>query len=122
MTLEKIQAAKHTYKQVENYAKRMDTYGFDVIIGLIPWAGDLLIGGISTIFFLYHAVQVNLPQKDIMKIIWYQAWDLLIWAIPVLWDIWDFFFKANKKSALIFKKHIEKLTKDAIKEWSIIEG
>ena len=122
MTLQKIQAAKYTYKQVENYAKRMDTYGFDVIIGLIPWAWDLFIGGISTIFFLYHANQIALPQKDIIKIFWYQAWDVLIGAIPVLGDIWDFFFKANKKSALLFKKHLEKLTKDAIKEGSIIEG
>jgi len=122
MTLQKIQAAKHTYKQVENYAKRMDTYGFDVIVGLIPWAWDLLIGGISTIFFLYHATQIGLSQKDIMKILWYQAWDLLIGAIPVLGDIWDFFFKANRKSAIIFRKHVEKLTKDAIKEGSIIEG
>jgi len=120
--LQKIQAAKHTYKQVENYAKRMDDYGVDVIVGLIPWAGDLLIGSISTIFLLYHAAQIELPQKDIIKILWYQASDVLIGAIPVLGDIWDFFFKANKKSAKLFKKHIKKLTKDAIKEGSIIEG
>jgi hypothetical protein len=118
--LQKIQAAKHTYKQVENYAKRMDTYGFDMIIGLIPWAGDLIMGTISTIFFLYHAAQVDLAQKDIMKILWYQAWDLLIGAIPVLGDIWDFFFKANRKSALIFKKHLDKLTNEAVKSWELI--
>jgi len=122
MTLQKIQAAKHTYKQVENYAKRIDTYGIDVIIGLIPWVGDFLIAWVSTVFFLHHAAKVDLAQKDIMKILWYQAWDLLIGAIPVLGDIGDFFFKANRKSAIIFKKHVEKLTKDAIKEGSIIEG
>lgn len=116
MNLQKIQAAKRTYKQVENYAKWMDTYGIDVIIGLIPWAGDLLIGGISTLFFLYHANQVELPQKDILKILSYQWWDLLIGAIPVLGDIWDFFFKANKKSAYLFKKHLDWLKMQLIVE------
>jgi hypothetical protein len=54
---------------------------------------------------------------DMLKIVWYQSADILVWAIPLLWDIADYFFKANKRSAKIFEKHFEKLKQEAIAKW-----
>ncbi|MDR0651492.1 MAG: DUF4112 domain-containing protein, partial [Candidatus Peribacteria bacterium] len=49
-----------------------------------------------------------------LKILGYQTADFAVGAIPILGDIADYFFKANKWSAKIFQKHFDKLQKRAI--------
>jgi hypothetical protein len=52
--------------------------------------------------------------KDCLKILGYQTADVLVGAIPVVGDVADYFFKANKRSAKIFQKHFSELQKMAI--------
>ena len=55
------------------------------------------------------------PIPIIWNIIWWVAW-WITWY-KVWWELWkgifDYFFKANKRSAEIFKKHCEKLRQEA---------
>lgn len=98
----------------------MDDYGIDVIVGLVPWAGDIVVSICSTIYILYHWFLIELPSDYIFKIIVYQVADIALGSIPIIGDIWDYFYKANKKSAYLFKKHLDKLTSDAVESWELI--
>lgn len=115
--LKKLEKAKSTQERVQLFGKVMDVYGVDVIISVLPWLGDAWSSIVSSLYLLAEAQKIWLSGWDSLKILWYETADIVIWVIPVIWDIADYFFKANKRSADIFTKHFEKLKKEAIKKW-----
>ncbi len=115
--LKKLTKSKSTKERVKLFWKIMDTYGVDPIISLIPELGDAWVSLIATTYLLVEWKHMWLKRGDMLKIIWYQSADMLVWAIPLLGDISDIFFKANKRSAKIFEKHFEKLKKEALAKW-----
>lgn len=115
--LKKLTKSKSTKERVKLFWKIMDTYGVDPIISLIPELGDAWVNIIATTYLLVEWKNMWLKRKDMLKIVWYQSADVLVGAIPLLGDISDIFFKANKRSAKIFEKHFEKLKKEALAKW-----
>lgn len=115
--LKKLTKSRSTKERVKLFWKIMDTYGVDPIISLIPELGDAWISIIATTYLLVEWKNMWLKRKDMLKIVWYQSADILVGAIPLLGDISDIFFKANKRSAKIFEKHFEKLKKEALAKW-----
>jgi hypothetical protein len=86
----------------------MDWYCLDAILWLFEWVGDIAVGAIDTAVFLKLAADVDASLWDKFKIVTIQTFDTLFWSIPIVWDIADFFFKSNKKSAQILQKAFEK--------------
>lgn len=115
--LRKLTKSRSTKERVKLFWKIMDTYGVDPIVSLIPELGDAWISIIATTYLLVEWKNMWLKRKDMLKIVWYQSADILVGAIPLLGDISDVFFKANKRSAKIFEKHFEKLKKEALAKW-----
>lgn len=115
--LKKLTKSKSTKERVKLFWKIMDTYGVDPIISLIPELGDAWVSIMATTYLLVEWKNMWLKRGDMMKIIWYQSADMLVGTIPLLGDISDMFFKANKRSAKIFEKHFEKLKKEALAKW-----
>lgn len=115
--LKKLTKSKSTKERVKLFWKIMDTYGVDPLISLIPELGDAWVSLIATTYLLVEWKNMWLKRKDMLKIIWYQSADILVGAIPLLGDISDIFFKANKRSAKIFEKHFEKLKKESLAKW-----
>lgn len=81
-------------------------FGLDPIIGLIPWAGDITTFTIS-LFIIKSLIDAGLPKKLISKMLFAALADLAIGAIPVVGDVWDFFFKANRKNLKLAKEFFE---------------
>jgi len=115
--LKQIEAAKNAEDRVKLFAKRSDTFGLEALIWLFEEVWDVTPAIISTCYLLAEWIHIWLSRQDCLKILGYQTADVLIWAIPVIWDIADFFFKSNKYSAEIFSEHLEKLKKAAIEKW-----
>ncbi len=115
--LKKLAKSQSTKERVKLFWKVMDTYGIDPIVSLIPELGDAGVSLLATTYLLVEWKRMWLKFGDMLKIVWYQSADILVWAIPLLWDIADYFFKANKRSAKIFEKHFEKLKQEAIAKW-----
>lgn len=115
--LRKLTKSRSTKERVKLFWKIMDTYGVDPLISLIPELGDAWVNIIATTYLLVEWKNMWLKRKDMLKIVWYQSADILVGAIPLLGDISDIFFKANKRSAKIFEKHFEKLKKEALAKW-----
>ena len=81
-------------------------FGLDPIIGLIPWVGDLVTFAISGLI-IKSLVDAGLPRRLIGKMVLTSLIDLAVGAIPVVGDVWDFFFKANRKNLKLAKEYFE---------------
>ncbi|MBD3343976.1 MAG: DUF4112 domain-containing protein [Chitinivibrionales bacterium] len=82
------------------------TFGLDPLIGLIPFAGDsvtFLISSALVIMMVRYGVSGNVVVRMIINVLL----DTLIGSIPVLGNIFDFFFKANTRNARLLREHYE---------------
>ena len=93
-------------RRIEGAAKLFDAQiglpggirvGLDGLVGLIPAAGDLIMG-ISAVYIVREAAKLGLAKGTIPKMLFNILLDLLIGAIPLAGDIFDFFFQCNVKN------------------------
>lgn len=78
-------------------------FGLDPIINLIPFLGDII--GFSVSFFLVYIMWRNgVSRKVVMLMLINVIIDLTIGAIPIIGNIFDFFFKANKKNIILLRE------------------
>lgn len=80
--------------------------GLDPLIGLIPWIGDLVSFAIS-VLIVAAMVRHGAPFKLILRMIFNIVLDLVVGGIPVVGDIWDFFFRANRRNLQLLIQHHE---------------
>lgn len=81
-------------------------FGFDPILNLIPFAGDLSGFVLSAALILTMAK--NGASGKIVALMSINAiLDATIGAIPILGQIFDFFYKANSKNIKLLKEHYE---------------
>lgn len=81
-------------------------FGLDALIGLVPNAGDILslgISGLLILTILRHGVSFSVLLKMIGNIIL----DASVGSIPILGDIFDFSFKANRRNVKLLKAHYD---------------
>ncbi|MFM1876023.1 MAG: hypothetical protein RL266_1760 [Bacteroidota bacterium] len=81
-------------------------FGLDPIIGLIPWAGDVVAFLISALI-VKGLVDAGLPRPLLRKMIWNILLDMAVGAIPVVGDVWDFFNRSNRKNLRLAKDYFE---------------
>lgn len=111
--LEQLRAAKNAEARVRTFAKLADTYGLEAIIGLFVGLGDAATSAIAGVYLLYEAEKAGLSKWDYIKIVGLQTADFFVGAIPVVGDIADFFFKANKYALPLFQKRADELITEA---------
>lgn len=81
-------------------------FGLDALIGLVPNAGDILslgISGLLILTILRHGVSFSVLLKMIGNI----CLDASVGSIPILGDIFDFSFKANRRNVNLLKTHYD---------------
>jgi hypothetical protein len=85
--------------------------GFDGIIGLIPGVGDA-VTLVSAAVVLKEAKRLGMTRLQRARIVGYYALDAVFGAVPLLGDLFDFFFKANKRSLRLLHRHAEKVNRE----------
>ena len=103
--------------RLEAFARLMDgafvvpgtsiRFGLDGIIGLIPMAGDVIAGLVST-YLIWEARQLGAPNWLIARMLANTFLDTTIGAIPVVGDAFDVLFRANMKNMALLRRHLEK--------------
>ena len=68
--------------------------GLDAVIGLLPVAGDLLSGLISS-YLIWEARQIGAPRWLIARMMANTLLDTTFGAVPVLGDAFDVLFRGN---------------------------
>ena len=85
------------------------TFGLDPILGLVPGLGDLttpLFAGL----LLLHAVRMKIPRVVQLRMAMNAAIDLALGIIPVVGDLFDFGWKANRKNLILLEQHLNQPT------------
>ena len=95
--------------------------GLDGIIGLVPVAGDMISGLIST-YMIREARQLGAPSWLIARMAANTLLDTTIGAIPLLGDAFDVMFRANMKNMALLRRHMERKGFAASTSGPVIEG
>lgn len=80
-------------------------FGLDPIIGLIPGVGDAA-GAIMAAAILLEAIRRGVPRSALVRIAANIAIDTAVGAFPVLGDLFDAAWKANKRNLAILERHV----------------
>jgi hypothetical protein len=82
----------------EALARWMDRRYLDPLLGLVlPGVGDLLGAGLG-LYPLLLAWRKGAPKSLLARMLLNLSVDLLGGSVPVIGDIWDFFFKAHSRN------------------------
>ena len=79
--------------------------GLNGLIGLVPVAGDIIGGAIST-YIVWEARQLGAPGWLIARMMLNVAIETGIGAVPLLGDMFDILFRANLRNMALLKQHI----------------
>lgn len=107
---------KSTMGQIERYSDLLDTkfrvpgtrirFGVDFLIGLIPGAGDIIGLALSGVLLFLMVIR-GASGKALALMILNVCIDALVGSIPVVGDVFDLFFKANKRNLDLFQDHFQ---------------
>lgn len=81
-------------------------FGLDFIIGLFPVVGDIVSFSLSGGLLLLM-IRKGASGKALSLMILNISLDALLGSIPFLGDVFDLFFKANKRNLDLFQAHFE---------------
>lgn len=71
--------------------------GLDGLLGLFPGIGDALSAGVAG-YAILAAARLGAPKSVIARMAGNVVLDTIVGAIPVLGDLFDFGFKANRRN------------------------
>ena len=81
--------------------------GLDAVVGLVPVAGDMISGLISS-YLIWEARQLGAPRWLIARMMANTLLDTTIGAVPVLGDAFDVMFRSNMRNMALLRRHLEK--------------
>ena len=81
-------------------------FGVDAILGLLPGVGDTA-SALASIFILQAASKYGVPRITLARMTLNIGVDLLVGAIPVVVDLFDLYWKANRKNVELLRRHFK---------------
>lgn len=81
-------------------------FGVDPLISLVPWLGDMVsfaISGLLVVVMVRHGASGMVTVKMIGNVLL----DAAVGTIPVLGDLFDLSFRANRRNFRLLKEHYE---------------
>ena len=90
--------------------------GLDPILGLIPGFGDFATSA-AGLALLAAGAKKRVPKSVYLRMIANWALNALIGAIPILGDIFSFWYKSNRRNHVLLRAHLdETVGEDAEKQ------
>lgn len=83
-------------------------FGFDTLLGLVPGLGDALTSTIS-LLIVHHAWAARAPKLVLARMLGNVGVDFIIGSVPLVGDLLDFGWKANRRNARLLEAHLNKL-------------
>ena len=83
-------------------------FGLDTVLGVLPGLGDAITSAIS-LLIVHHAWQTGASALTLGRMLGNIGVDFVVGAVPVLGDLFDVAFKANRKNARLLERHLHQL-------------
>jgi Domain of unknown function (DUF4112) len=82
-------------------------FGWDSVLGFVPGIGDVLTSALS-LLIVHHAWQTGASKFTLARMLGNVAADFAIGAVPLIGDLFDFVFKANRRNARLLEQHLNR--------------
>jgi hypothetical protein len=82
-------------------------FGLDLILGLVPGLGDAVTSAIS-LLIVHHAWASGASKLTLARMLGNVGVDFLIGSVPIVGDLFDFAWKANRRNARLLEAHLNK--------------
>ncbi|WP_176736495.1 DUF4112 domain-containing protein [Oligoflexus tunisiensis] len=79
--------------------------GLDAVIGLIPWAGDV-IGSALSMGIIGLAFQMGASRWTLVRMGFNVLVEMVVGAIPVFGDLFDAFYKSNERNVRLLERNL----------------
>jgi hypothetical protein len=80
-------------------------FGLDGLLGLVPFVGDAVTTGVS-FYIVIQAYLLGCTGATLVRMALNIALDNLIAAVPVLGNVFDFFWKSNDRNIDLIDAHL----------------
>ena len=94
-------------------------FGIDGLIGLVPFAGDVLAGLLSSLIVL-AAWSRGAPPVLLARMLANLALDVGIGMVPVLGDAFDIAWKANRRNYALLSRHVAEPGRHRWRDWAFL--
>ena len=84
--------------------------GLDGLLGLIPGIGDTAAALLS-LYIVVEGHRMGLPKHVLARMLGNVATDYVVGSIPLLGDIFDIAFKANRRNLDLMMRHLADKTR-----------
>jgi Domain of unknown function (DUF4112) len=81
-------------------------FGADALLGLVPGVGNLATTALSA-YLIHEAWRLGLPRAALLRMIGNVALDGAVGAVPVLGNVVDLFWRANRRNMAILARHLD---------------
>lgn len=103
---EQAEAIAHLLDDVVRVPATRMRIGADPLIGLIPVVGDMIATFLGAAI-LVIARQLNIPWRIVRTMAFNQLKNGLIGAVPIIGDVYSFYFKSNAVNAALLLRTVK---------------
>lgn len=89
-------------------------FGLDAVLGLIPFAGDL-VGGLMSLWVVGEGIRLGVPRRLILRMFGNVVIEVGVGVVPVLGDVFDLYWKASRRNLRLLTAHLDARTGQAVK-------
>ncbi|MEL7543248.1 MAG: DUF4112 domain-containing protein [Pseudomonadota bacterium] len=107
----------HDHEDIRKLARLLDNqfrlpgteirFGLDAVIGLVPVFGDV-VGGVISTYLVGKAMTHGAPMSLIMRMLVNTGIDFAAGSVPVVGDLFDVAWQANRKNVELLDGHLRK--------------
>lgn len=80
-------------------------FGADSVMGLVPGLGDIA-GGLFSAYIIAESARLGVPRSVVASMVANTLLDVGVGTIPIAGDVFDFFFKSNRKNVELLEQHL----------------
>ena len=94
-------------------------FGLDGLIGLVPFAGDLLAGLLSSLIVIAAWFR-GAPPVLLARMLVNLTLDVIVGTIPLLGDAFDIAWKANRRNYALLLRHNREPGRHRWRDWAFL--
>ncbi|HYE50362.1 MAG TPA: DUF4112 domain-containing protein [Azospirillaceae bacterium] len=87
-------------------------FGLDSVAGLVPGVGDTLTSAVSA-YIVWQAREMGVPKRTLARMLVNIGVDWAVGTVPLVGDLFDLGFKANRKNMALLHRHLEEAARHA---------
>ena len=104
---QRVEAMEKLLERVVTIPGTNRKFGLDVILDLIPIAGDVAGAALGS-YMVWEAKNLGMSKWQMGRMAGNVGFDFLLGLIPFVGVIPDFFFRSNSRNLKIIKRHLDK--------------